>query len=510
MPIVECVPNFSEGRRREVIDQIVAAITSVPGVTLLGREMDADHNRSVITFAGEPEPVMQAAFAACAKAATLIDLREHKGEHPRMGATDVIPFVPIKDIDLAGCAKLAEKTAERIARELNIPTYLYAEAARTEARRKLADIRKGEFEGIRDEIGKLPERKPDFGPERVHERAGVTAVGARFFLIAYNVNLESTDLKLAKKIAKAVREKDGGLPGVQGMGFELAAEKCVQVSMNLLDYRKTAPADVYAAIEKMAAEAGVKIRESELVGLVPAAALPDNAGVKLKIKNFNPGEQVIENKLAGGKFAYMTGVEAFLADLASDNPTPGGGAAAAVLGATGIALGEMVGNLTLGRKKYAEVQGIVQAAMNALTPMRPRMLALFAEDAQAFEAFGEAGKLPKDTDQQKAARAEAMQKALKVATQSPDKTAALGVEAFKHVYEIAKVGNKHAISDCGVGALSLYASIKAAVQNMWINLPGIKDEAFRKEYTAKADAYDKQAQELLDATLKVVKAAIGS
>jgi methenyltetrahydrofolate cyclohydrolase len=213
--------------------------------------------------------------------------------------------------------------------------------------------------------------------------------------------------------------------------------------------------------------------------------------------------------MTDAKFPYLNGVNDFLADLASANPTPGGGAAAAVLGATGIALGEMVGNLTIGKKKYADVQDIVQAAMAKLTPMRPQMLAMFAEDAQAFEAFGEAGKLPKDTDEQKAARAKAMQEALKGATLSPDKTAELGVEAFKHVFEIAKVGNKHAISDCGVGALSLYASIKAAVQNMWINLPGIKDEDFRAKYTARANEYEKEAQRLLDGTLKVVREAIG-
>ncbi|MCC6465450.1 MAG: glutamate formimidoyltransferase [Planctomycetes bacterium] len=508
MAIVECVPNFSEGRRKDIVARIVAAITDVPGVTLLGSESDPDHNRSVITFAGEPGAVAEAAFRCAARARDLIDLRQHQGEHPRMGATDVVPFIPVQGCTMQDCARLAEQVAERIARELDIPTYLYAEAARQESRRKLADVRQGEFEGLREEVPTNAARKPDFGPARLHESAGATAVGARFFLVAYNVNLESRDLKLAKAIAKAIREKDGGLPGVQAMGFELAAEGCVQVSMNLLDFRKTSPEQVFERIRELAGKQGVAIRESELVGLVPQAALPANAGAALKIKNFNPANQIIEEKLGMSKFPYMTQVGHFLDALASDSPTPGGGAAAAVLGAIGIALGEMVGNLTVGKKKYADVQDKVKAELGALTPMRPKMLALFAEDAQAFEAFGDAGKLPKDTDEQKAARKVAMQKALKGATLTPDKTAAMGVEAFRHLYQVALVGNKHAISDCGVGALSLYASICAAVQNMRINLPGIEDTAFRAEYGARAEAFEKEARELLDKSLKVVRDAI--
>jgi glutamate formiminotransferase/formiminotetrahydrofolate cyclodeaminase len=536
MAIIECVPNFSEGRRQEIVDRIVAAIAAVAGVSVLGAERDPDHNRSVITLAGEPEAVLEAAFEGCREAGNLIDLRAHKGAHPRMGATDVIPFVPIRDITLSECAALAERLARRIGDELNIPTFLYGEAARRDDRRNLPDVRKGEFEGLREEIGRNPDRKPDFGPEKIHESAGATAVGARFFLIAYNVNLETRDLKLAKRIAKSIREKDGGMPAVKAMGFDLPAESCVQVSMNLVDYRKTSPAQAYIRIQELAAAEGVTIKNSEVVGLLPAEALelcarqmadasnkPAGAGSSsdlfafamqaLKLKDFAPEEQVIELKMettmTNEKFPYMTGINDFLRDLASDKPTPGGGAAAAVLGATGIALGEMVGNLTVGKKKYADVQATVKEALGKLSPMRDRMLALFAEDALAFEAFGDAGKLPKDTDKQKAARAQAMQKALVGATLTPNKTAQLGVEAFRELHEIAKVGNKHAISDCGVGALSLYACINAAVQNMRINLPGIKDTDFKRTYSARADEYETEAQRLLDATLKVVRAAIG-
>ncbi len=319
MAIVECVPNFSEGRRADVVDKIVAAMGAVPGVNVLGSESDPDHNRSVVTLAGEPDAIAEGAFQGCRTAAGLIDLRNHKGEHPRMGATDVIPFVPIADITMAECAALAERVAKRIGDELKIPTFLYGDAAKRDDRRNLPDVRRGEFEGLRDEIGSNPDRKPDFGPEKIHESAGATAVGARFFLIAYNVNLESTDVKLAKRIGKAIREKDGGMPAVKAMGFDLPAENCVQVSMNLVDYRKTSPAQAFLRIAELAKEAGVSVRNSEVVGLLPQESLHlcarqmlsasgrTERGVDLntyavnalKLKDFAPEEQVIELKMGG-------------------------------------------------------------------------------------------------------------------------------------------------------------------------------------------------------------------
>lgn len=315
MPIVECVPNFSEGRRKDVLEQIANAVTSVPGANLLGYEADGDHNRSVYTIAGEPADVSEAAFQACKKAAELIDLEKHQGEHPRMGATDVIPFIPISDITTEDCVKLAEALGERIGTELNIPVFLYGDAAKSDARSNLADVRKGQFEALKTEIGTNPERKPDFGPERIHPSAGATAVGARFFLIAYNVNLDSTDVKLAKKIAKEIREKNDGMPGVKAMGFELKEENCVQVSMNLVDYRKTSPAQAFERISQLANEAGVQVRNSEVVGLLPQHAMDVCAGQlhesaddantrnanvveKLKLTGFSPAEQVIEQKLS--------------------------------------------------------------------------------------------------------------------------------------------------------------------------------------------------------------------
>ncbi len=507
MPIVECVPNFSEGRRKDVIDAIVAVIN--PGVALLGYESDADHNRTVVTFAGEPEAVLAAAVAGARKAAELIDLRSHKGAHPRIGATDVIPFVPISGIDMTACVELARRCARRLADELRIPTYLYGEAAARPERRDLSNIRQGEFEGLGTAIETDTARAPDFGPARLHETAGATAVGARFFLIAYNVNLESKDLKLAKNIAKAVREKDGGMPAVKALGLELANEGCVQVSMNLTDYRKTSPAQAYARVAELAGQAGAAVRESEIVGLLPQAALDQCAAQALMIKNFSASKQVIERRLSARRFSYLDEVGCFLDDLASAAPTPGGGAAAAVLGATGAALGEMVGNLTVGKKKYASVEGQVKADLAALTPLRAELLTMFEEDARAFEGFGAAMALPKTTPEETAARKVAMQKALKAATESPAKTAELGLQALRRVHAIAQVGNKHAISDCGVGALSLFAAVNAAVLNMRINLPGIEDPDFKGKYGKLAEEYASEAKRLLDESLKVVIAAIG-
>ena len=293
--LVECVPNFSEGRRREVVDQILDAIAAVPGVTLLDREMDPDHNRSVLTFAGEPGPVSEAAFRAIAKAATLIDLNHHSGQHPRMGATDVVPFVPLGDTSMDVARAAADEAAERIARELGIPTYLYGDAARRPERRDLAKVREGQFEGIRDLIAKDPARAPDFGPQAVHPTAGATAVGARFFLIAFNVNLVTRDLAIAKKIAKEIRERDGGMPGVKALGFDLPEKGWAQVSMNLVDFRKTSPVAAYDAVASRAAAAGVEVAGSELVGLIPKAACPDGFPQRVRLLAWDP-DQVIETR----------------------------------------------------------------------------------------------------------------------------------------------------------------------------------------------------------------------
>ncbi|MCD6127040.1 MAG: glutamate formimidoyltransferase [Methanomicrobia archaeon] len=292
MKIVECVPNFSEGRNIENINRIIDAIKSVEGVKVLDTESDKDHNRSVITFIGDPESVEEAAFRGCKKASELIDLNKHKGEHPRMGATDVIPFIPVSDVSMKECVSIAEKLGERIWNELKIPVYLYEEAARTPERKNLADIRKGEFEWLKENIEKRP---PDFG-DRIHPTAGATAVGAREFLIAFNVNLNTNDLSIAKKIAKAVRFKSGGFRYVKALGFEIKERGIVQVSMNLTNYKKTPIYRVFEAIKSEADRYGVSIIGSELIGLAPMDALLDVADFYLRLENFKK-TQVLERRI---------------------------------------------------------------------------------------------------------------------------------------------------------------------------------------------------------------------
>ena len=294
--IVECVPNFSEGQRADVIAAIADQVKSVEGVRLLDFEHDKDHNRSVMTFIGEPEKVKKAAFASCAKAAELIDLNEHKGEHPRIGATDVIPFIPISNMTMDECVSLARDLGKEIAEKLNIPVYLYEYAATKPERQNLANIRKGQYEGLREEIQKNPERKPDFGPSKLHSTAGATVVGARMPLIAYNVNLNTDDINIAKSIAKAIRYSSGGLRYVKALGLEIREKGIVQVSMNLTNYQKTPVFRVFELIKKEAERYGVEILGSEVVGLIPMNALIDSSEFYLRLENFNKS-QVLENRL---------------------------------------------------------------------------------------------------------------------------------------------------------------------------------------------------------------------
>jgi len=294
--LIECVPNFSEGRRAQVVDEIVAAMAGVTGVSVLDRTSDASHNRSVVTMVGAGEPLVEAAVRGAAVAARRIDLREHGGEHPRMGATDVIPFVPVSGATMADCIALARTCGRRLGDELAIPVFLYEAAATRPERKNLAHVREGQFEGLRERIGKDPARDPDFGPHAIHPTAGCTAVGARKFLIAYNVNLASGDVKLAKSIAKTIREKDGGFPCVKAMGFHLADRDLAQVSINMVDYETTSLLTVFEAIERLARQAGVEPLESELIGLAPAAALPEAVARRVKLRDFDPQQQIVERR----------------------------------------------------------------------------------------------------------------------------------------------------------------------------------------------------------------------
>ncbi|MHC4779090.1 MAG: glutamate formimidoyltransferase [Planctomycetota bacterium] len=310
--IVQCVPNFSEGKRSDVVQAITDA-ASVEGVTFLGAEMDPDHNRSVLTFIGSPEAVAEGAFRASAKAGELIDLNGHSGQHPRMGATDVIPFIPVRGCDMEVCAGLAREVGARIGSSLGIPVFLYGEAASREERRNLAQVRKGEFEGLREAMGTDPARAPDFGPPQIHPSAGATAVGARFFLLAFNVNLNTNDVKIAKSIAKRIREASGGLPNVKALGLMLADKGTAQVSMNLTDYRVTSPGKVFGEIRRLAGEVGIEVAESELIGFAPSDAFVVSAADCMMVTGFEPS-MILENRLgkngrceSHGNYCFVTG-----------------------------------------------------------------------------------------------------------------------------------------------------------------------------------------------------------
>jgi glutamate formiminotransferase len=302
MRLVECVPNFSEGRRPEVLDEIVGTMTAVEGVRLLDREMDADHNRAVVTIIGEPEAVLEGAFRGIEKASTLIDLTKHEGEHPRMGATDVCPFVPVKGVTMDDCVELANKLGKRVGEELSIPVFLYEAAAKRPERQNLAKCRKGQFEGLCEEIGTNPERDPDYGPCKIHPTAGAIAIGARPFLIAYNINLGTADLSIAKAIAKSIRHSGGGLRYVKSLGFEIKDRGIVQVSINMVNFKGTPLFRVFEMVKSEAERYGVPVIGSEIVGLVPADALIDVAEFYLRFENFQR-DQVLENRLSEGEEA---------------------------------------------------------------------------------------------------------------------------------------------------------------------------------------------------------------
>ncbi len=299
-PLLEFVPNFSEGKDRRVVDAIVAAMTGVAGVKCLGVELDASHHRAVVTLAGPAGAVADAAFVGCKEAMARIDLRHHRGEHKRMGAMDVCPFVPLAGATMADAVATAEAVGERIGRELGLPVFLYADAARRPGRVKLGDFRNKEFEGLMGLVGSDPEFAPDFGPVRMHPTAGAVAVGARRFLIAYNVNLATADVQVAKDIAKAVREKDGGFAKVQAMGFFLDDKQLSQVSMNLLDFETTSIRTVFDKVAELAKARGVEVAESELIGLAPAAALDAATARHIRLPAFDPQQQIVERKLAAG------------------------------------------------------------------------------------------------------------------------------------------------------------------------------------------------------------------
>ena len=474
--IVECVPNFSEGRRREVVEALMEAIATVPGATLLDSEMDPDHHRSVLTFAGEPEPVMEAAFRAVALARERIDLTQHSGQHPRMGATDVVPFVPVEGVTLDECVDCARALGKRIGEELGIPVFLYEAAATRPSRASLADVRRGEFEGLRELIGKDPERRPDFGPEKIHATAGATAVGARRFLVAFNANLDTGDVRVAKAVAAAVREQSGGLRNVRALGFSIEGGRRAQVSMNLVNTEATPIHRVLALVRAEAARHGAAISGCEVVGLIPEYAMLDAAEHALQLEGFRR-DQVLELRLKRPPLSEAVTVGGFLEQIAAPAPTPGGGTVAAFAGALAAALATMVANLTVGKKKFAAHEETLQAVRRDAAGLQRRLLSLARRDSEAFEAVLKARRLPQTTPDETAARDQAVAAAEIAAAAVPLETAETCLEVLKLAETAARHGNPNAASDAGVAGLLATAAAEGALLNVQINLKSLPPSA---------------------------------
>ena len=491
--LVECVPNFSEGRRKDVIEAIANAVRSAEGVTLLDVESNEDHNRSVISFVGEPGRVREAAMAAAQKAVELIDLNHHKGEHPRMGAVDVVPFVPLSGVTMEDCVRLAREFGKELGEKLHVPVFLYEEAATTPERRNLADVRAGEFEGLRDEIGKNPARRPDFGPEKIHPTAGATAVGAREILIAYNVNLGTGNVDVAKKIAHELRSKDGGLSYVKALGFELKERGLVQVSMNLTSFRKSQMFKAYEMVKLFADRYGVPVMGSEIVGLTPMDALVDTAEFYLKLENFSR-DQVLERKLFQPHPAGLTeqSLDVFSEEVASKKATPGGGSVSAYMGALAASLLCMVSKITLGKKDLTHREELERAVTTG-EELRQRLLELVVEDAKAFEAVMQAYKLSKD---QAEARQKAIQEATLRAAEVPLETLDCSMQVILLARDVAEAGSTSAFSDVVTAVAAAKAAVQGASSNIIINLESLQDKKFVEKALEKVNESKARATQL--------------
>ena len=506
--LVECVPNFSEGRRPEVIDAIVKEILSEAGVRLLDKEMDKDHNRAVVTFIGEPEPVKQAAFKAIAKATQLIDMEKHKGEHPRLGATDVVPFVPISGTTMPECVILARQLGQEVADKIGIPVYLYEAAATKLERQNLAEIRKGEYEGLKQEIQTNLERKPDFGPSRLHPTAGAIVIGARMPLIAYNVYLGTRDVTIAKKIASAIRFAAGGYRYVKALGFEIKERGLVQVSMNLVNYQGTPIFRVFETIKREAARYGVPVISSEVVGLTPADALYDVAGFYLQLENFRK-EQVLETKLLDRERGADKSIHDFLNEVASSAPTPGGGSVSALAGSLSSALSAMVCNLTIGKAKYEAYREELTSVLQKANQLQRELEELIILDSESFEAVMQAMKLPKSTPEEVAKREKSLEDAYRKATSVPLQVMEKSLQALELARITAEKGNLNSVSDAGVAALLGEAAVQGAYLNVMINLPSLKDHDFKSQVQTQAEQLRTKAAQLAQSILNSVSEKLG-
>ena len=492
--LVECIPNFSEARRPEVVEKIAMSITSVKGIHLLDRSSDLDHNRTVLTFAGPPEAVEESAFLAIKTASELIDLNLHTGQHPRIGATDVVPFVPISDITMDECIAMAKRLGKRVGGELQIPVYLYEAAATRPDRMNLENIRRGQYEGLKAEIETDPDRKPDFGPAKLGT-AGATVIGARNPLIAFNVYLTSAEVGIAKKIAKAVRQSSGGLRYVKALG--LFVDGRAQVSMNVTNFRETPIGRVVEMIRREAQRYGVEIHHSELVGLIPQAALVDAAVWYTQLDQFNP-DQILESRIYQNDLStdlQPAGVS-FLDEVAAATAAPGGGSAAAYAGALGAALVSMVAGLTIGKKKYIEVEAEMQAVRVQAEELRKELTDAVEDDSAAFEAVMGALKLPKGTQEEHQARQASIMIATSNAAHVPLVTVSHSVKVMELAALCARDGNLNAISDALSASALARASLTAAGYNVRINLNSLVDKAAGETMLKELSDLEKKANNI--------------
>lgn len=486
--IVECIPNFSEGRRLEVVEEIESAISSISGVHVLDRHIDSDHNRSVITLVGSPSSVSEAAFSAIKVAAKLINMETHQGEHPRIGATDVVPFVPLSGVTMDECVSIARQLAKRVGDELDIPVYLYERAAARPDRANLENIRRGEFEALREAIGVDPDRAPDFGPPRLGS-AGATVIGARPPLIAFNVYLTTDDVDIAKKISRTIRQSSGGLMHVKALG--MFVEGRAQVSMNLTDFTQTPIARVVEAIRHEADRYNVTIHHSEIVGLIPLAALVGTAEWCLQLDQFE-SDQVLETRI----FTAIADEPTFLDTVAAGTPTPGGGSAAAYTGAMAAALVSMVARLTINKKKYKDVQDRMVDIADEADKLRSSLANAVVLDAQAFDAVLKAFSMPKDTKAEAAARNAMIEHTTNQAAIVPLQVARQAVEVLELAIEVADNGNLNAITDAGSAGAMAMAALKASGLNVRINAQNTSDKKTSTKWLNNLYKLEEQAKEL--------------
>jgi len=557
--LIECVPNFSEGRAVDIIRQITTAITSVDGVSLLDVDPGASTNRTVVTFVGSPDAAVEAALRAIQKAAELIDMRKHKGAHPRMGATDVCPFIPVSNVSWEEAIACAKKLGKRVGEELKIPIYLYERAARDKTRSNLSVIRAGEYEGFFEKI-KDPAWKPDFGPSIFNEKSGATVIGARDFLVAYNVNLNTKAVRRANSVAFDVREngrvktEDGTpsgkpvldangepvrIPGmlkhVKAIGWYVEEYGIAQVSMNLTNIEETPLHVAFDACVESASKRGLRVTGSEIVGMVPKKCLVDagryffrkqkwsegaseeelidiavrSMGLS-ELKPFEPKEKVIEFKIESDskKSLLKMNLREFCDETLGDSPAPGGGSVAALMGALGVSLGGMVANLSAGKRGWDDKLSYFSGWAVKAQGLKDELLSLVDEDTVAFNKVINAFAMPKDSAEEKAARSAAIEQATKHAAEVPLKVMETAAKSYQLLFEMAEKGNPASVSDVGVGALATRACIEGASLNVKINLGQLKDEKFKSAFVervrkinADSDARFKEINDVVEEKL---------